>query len=111
MTTSIVVFTMGGKGGAGKTGVTIDLASGSPYRTKCASLKHLFHGSVTKANIHTPAGLDVFVDHLEGGARIILADVGAGSGQVTADRFDSMYEHVAAAGVSFIALGVVTLTR
>jgi hypothetical protein len=28
------------------------------------------------------SGLDAFVDHLESGAAIILADMGAGSGQV-----------------------------
>jgi hypothetical protein len=36
------------------------------------SLKHFFNGSVAKVNIHTPAGLDAFVDHLESGAAIIL---------------------------------------
>jgi len=40
------------------------------------SLKHFFNGSVAKVNIHTPAGLDAFVDHLESGAAIILADMG-----------------------------------
>ena len=44
------------------------------------SLKHFFNGSVAKVNIHTPAGLDAFVDHLESGAAIILADIRAGDG-------------------------------
>jgi hypothetical protein len=72
------------------------------------SLKHFFNGTVTKVNIHTPAGLDAFVDHLDGGAPIILADMGAGAGQVAADWFESMYEDVAATGVRFTAVGVVT---
>ena len=63
------------------------------------SLKHFFDGTVTKVNIHTPAGLDAFVDYLDGGASIILADMGAGSGQVAAEWFESMYEEVAATGV------------
>jgi hypothetical protein len=60
------------------------------------SLKHFFDGTVTKVDVHTPAGLDAFVDHLDGGSPIILADMGAGAGQVAADWFDSMYEDVAA---------------
>jgi hypothetical protein len=63
---------------------------------------------VTKVNIHTPAGLDAFVDHLDGGTPIILADMGAGAGQVAANWFESMYEDVAATGVHFTAVGVVT---
>lgn len=72
------------------------------------SLKHFFDGSVTKVNIHTPAGLDAFVDHLDGDVPIVLADMGAGAGQVAADWFDSMYEDVATTGVRFTAVGVVT---
>jgi hypothetical protein len=75
------------------------------------SLKHFFNGTVTKVNIHTPAGLDAFVDHLDGGAPIILADMGAGAGQVAADWFESMHEDVAETGVRFTAVGVVTPTR
>jgi hypothetical protein len=56
----------------------------------------------------TPVGLDAFVDHLESGAAIILADMGAGSGQVASDWFDAMYEDVAATGARFTAVGVVT---
>src|SRR5260370_37006153 len=75
-----VVFTMGGKGGVGKTGLMValaewfevnetpftllDLDTGNKAR---GSLKHFFNGSVAKVNIHTPAGLDAFVDHLESG--------------------------------------------
>ena len=59
-------------------------------------------------NIHTAAGLDAFVDFLAEGAPIILADMGASSGQVTHEWFDSMFEDVAAMGVTFTAIGIVT---
>jgi len=116
-----VVFTMGGKGGVGKTGVMVALAEWfatneipvtlldlDTENKARGSLKHFFNGTVTKVNIHTPAGLDAFVDHLDGGTPIILADMGAGAGQVAADWFESMYEDVAAMGVRFTAVGVVT---
>jgi MinD-like ATPase involved in chromosome partitioning or flagellar assembly len=116
-----IVFTMGGKGGVGKTGIIVALAewftaNEIPIRLldfdmenkARGSLKHFFDGTVTKVNIHTPAGLDAFVDYLDGGTSIILADMGAGSGQVAAEWFESMYEEVAATGVRFTAVGVVT---
>ena len=116
-----VVFTMGGKGGVGKTGLMVALAEwfeaheipftlldlDTENKTR-GSLKHFFNGSVTKVNIHTPAGLDSFIDHLESGASIILADMGAGSGQVASDWFDSMYEDVSVTGARFTAVGVIT---
>src|SRR5208337_1200993 len=116
-----VVFTMGGKGGVGKTGVMVALAEWfatneipvtlldlDTENKARGSLKHFFNGTVTKVNIHTPAGLDAFVDHLDGGATVILADMGAGAGQVATDWFESMYEDVTAMGVRFTAVGVVT---
>jgi len=72
------------------------------------SLSHFFGGRVPKVNIHTPAGLDSFVDHLADGAPVILADMGAGSGQVTVDWFEKMYPDVADAGIVFTMVGVVT---
>lgn len=116
-----VVFTMGGKGGVGKTGVIVALAEWfraneipvtlldlDTENKARGSLKHFFNGAATKVNIHTPAGLDAFVDHLESNTPIILADMGAGAGQVAADWFEAMYEDVAATGVRFTAIGVVT---
>jgi len=116
-----VVFTMGGKGGVGKTGVMVALAEWfkenqipvtlldlDTENKARGSLQHFFNGRVTKVNIHTPAGLDAFVDNLDGDTPIILADMGAGAGQVAADWFESMYEDVAATGVRFTAVGVVT---
>jgi MinD-like ATPase involved in chromosome partitioning or flagellar assembly len=116
-----VVFTMGGKGGVGKTGVVVALAEWfqaneipvtlldlDTENKARGSLKHFFNGTVTKVDVHTPAGLDAFVDHLDGGTPIILADMGAGARQVAAGWFDSMYEDVAATGVRFTAVGIVT---
>ncbi len=59
-------------------------------------------------NIHTPAGLDAFVDELTDGPPVILADMGAGAGQVTYEWFDKMYSNVAEAGIAFTAVGVIT---
>jgi MinD-like ATPase involved in chromosome partitioning or flagellar assembly len=116
-----VIFTMGGKGGVGKTSFVLALAEWFenyqiPVRLldldtenkARGSLKHYFEVAVTKVNIHTPAGLDAFIDHLEEGASIILADMGGGSGHVTHDWFDSMFEDIAATGVAFTAIGIVT---
>ena len=116
-----VIFAMGGKGGVGKTQVMATLAEWfqaneipvtlldlDTENKARGSLKHYFDGEVHKVNIHTPAGLDAFIDHLADGAPIVLADMGAGSGQVAHEWFDSMYEDVAATGVGFTAVGLVT---
>jgi hypothetical protein len=115
-----VIFTMGGKGGVGKTSfvlalvewyenhqIPVKLLDLDTENKARGSLKHYFDGTVTKVNIHTAAGLDAFIDLAEG-APIILADMGASSGQVTHDWFDSMFEDVMATGVSFTAIGIVT---
>src|SRR5580704_16411165 len=84
-----VILSMGGKGGVGKTSVVavlaewfdenqipvklLDLDTENKAR---GSLAHFFAGKVPKVNIHTPAGLDAFVDHLSDGPAVILADMG-----------------------------------
>src|SRR5690242_18852108 len=119
--TKRVVFTMGGKGGTGKTGCMLAIAewfeaNQIPFtlldldteNKARGSLKHYFNVAARKVNIHTPAGLDTFIDHLAAGAPVILADMGAGSGQVAHGWFDSMYEDVAEQGIAFTAIGIVT---
>jgi MinD-like ATPase involved in chromosome partitioning or flagellar assembly len=119
--TKRVIFSMGGKGGVGKTSVMTALAewfeeNSIPVRLldldsenkARGSLTHFFRGEVPKVNIHTPAGLDAFVDELTGEYAVILADMGAGAGQVTHEWFDKMYPDVAEAGIVFTAVGVVT---
>jgi hypothetical protein len=73
------------------------------------SLSHFFGGSVPKVNIHAPAGLDSFVDELADGPPVVLADMGAGAGQVTYDWFETMYPDVSDVGIVFTAIGVVTV--
>src|SRR6202022_673418 len=98
-----VILTMGGKGGVGKTSFMLVLAEwfethqipvtllDLDMENKArGSLKHYFDGRVIKVNIHTAAGLDAFVDHLAEGAPIVLADMGASSGQVTHEGLDRL---------------------
>ena len=116
-----VILSMGGKGGVGKTSLMaglaewfdanqipsqlLDLDSENKAR---GSLAHFFGERAPKVNIHTPAGLDAFVDQLVDGAPVILADMGAGAGQVTYDWFEKMHPDVAGAGIVFTAIGMVT---
>ena len=107
---------MGGKGGVGKTSVMTGLAEwfeeneiliklldlDTENKTR-GSLTHFFGGRVPKVNIHTPAGLDAFIDELTDGPPVILADMGAGAGQVTYEWFDKMYDDVTEAGIAFTA--------
>jgi cellulose biosynthesis protein BcsQ len=96
-----VILSMGGKGGVGKTSVMTGLAewfqeNSIPVKLldldtenkARGSLTHFFGGQLPKVNIHTPAGLDAFVDELTDGPPVILADMGAGAGQVTYEWFD-----------------------
>ena len=119
--TKRVILTMGGKGGVGKTSFMLALAewfAGKEVTLKLldldtenktrGSLSHYFGRATKKVNIHTAAGLDSFIDYIDDGTTIVLADMGASSGQVTYDWFDSMFEDVQAHGVSFTAIGIVT---
>jgi MinD-like ATPase involved in chromosome partitioning or flagellar assembly len=116
-----VILSMGGKGGVGKTCIMTSLAEwfnenqipvklldlDSENKAR-GSLTHFFGGRVPKININTPAGLDAFIDHLSDGIPLILADMGAGAGQITYEWFDRMYPDVAERGIAFTAIGVVT---
>lgn len=116
-----VVFTQGGKGGVGKTGFMIHLAewfvaNHVPFtlldldteNKSRGSLKHYFNGLARKINIHTEAGLDMFIDSLSEGAPVVLADMGSGSGQVALNWFETMYPDLANEGILFTAVGMVT---
>ena len=120
-TNSRVILSMGGKGGVGKTSVMVSLVewfddNGIPAQLldldtenkARGSLSHFYIRRTPKVNINTPAGLDVFVDYISEGSPIIIADMGAGAGQITADWFDSMYPSVAEAGIVFTTIGVIT---
>lgn len=123
LATKRVVMTMGGKGGTGKTTLMTALAEwyrehelpfvlldlDTENKAARGSVSHFFREAAHKINIHTPAGLDAFVDHLVGTEdRLVLADMGAGSGQVATQWFEDVYEDAAAAGIVFTAIGLVT---
>ena len=72
------------------------------------SLRHFFGEQVPKINIHAPEGLDAFLDYLDTGPPIVLADMGGGAGRVTHAWFDQMYAPVAECGIVFTVVGVVT---
>ena len=116
-----IILSMGGKAGVGKTAVMVSLtdwfhANQIPIQMldldtenkSRGSLTRFYGSQVPKLNIHTPAGLDGFIDQISDGAPVILADMGSGAGQVTHDWFDRMYPDVAEAGIVFTAIGVVT---
>ena len=103
MVNSRVILSMGGKGGVGKTSVMVSLVewfdgNGIPAQLldldtenkARGSLSHFYGERTPKVNIHTPAGLDAFVDYISEGAPVIIADMGAGEGQITADWFDNI---------------------
>src|SRR3984957_3374425 len=113
-----VIMSMGGKGGVGRTNVMTGLAEWYPEHQTPVTLldldtenkargclTHFFSGQVPKINIHSPEGLDAFLDYLDSGPPIILADMGSGAGRVTHTWFDQMYAPVAARGIVFTAIG------
>jgi hypothetical protein len=71
------------------------------------SLAHFFP-TARKINMHTPDGLDAFIDVLDEGTPIVIADLGAGGGEAVKRWFSSMFTSVARLGVVFTAIGVVT---
>ena len=114
-----IVFTMGGKGGAGKTtvlaaivsylqtqNVPFDLFDADTENEKRGHLK-LYFPEAKKVNIGTERGLDLFVDCLfEGNKALAIADLGAGAGADTFPWFDKMHPLLAREGVLFTAVGV-----
>lgn len=118
--TGRVVFTEGGKGGVGKTAFASVLVEWyarrkTPYTLLDLDTENKARGSLAhyfpetrKVNIHTSEGLDSFVDVLDEGVPVVIADMGAGAGEVARQWFDSMHESVSESGVVFTAIGLVT---
>lgn len=118
--TARIVFTQGGKGGVGKSAfstmlvewyrkqnVPVALIDMDSENKSCGSLAHFFP-EAKKTNIQRSRGLDEFVVALFEGSPIILADMGAGAGEVAHRWFDSMTEQAKENGVAFTAIGLVT---
>ena len=114
-----VILSMGGKGGVGKTSSMVSLVewfddNGIPVRLldldtenkSRGSLSHFYPDRASKVNIHTPAGLDTFIDSISADIPVVVADMGAGAGQVTTEWFDEMYPCIS--GMIFTAIGTVT---
>jgi hypothetical protein len=117
-----VIFTMGGKGGTGKTtfmaglvewfqdqGLRFDLVDLDSENKLQGSLRHFFPAA-RKVDVARERSLDVFLDILSSDVDVLLADMGAGQGQITYQWFDTIYEDAIEAGlqVDYTAVGVVT---
>ena len=118
--TSRVIFTQPGKGGVGKTAfMTMLVEWYAAHQTEVAlidmdtenkaqgSLAHFFPRA-RKTNIHLARGLDQFVEVLDEGVPIAVADMGASGGHVAQEWFDSMHESAAESGIAFTSIGIVT---
>jgi MinD-like ATPase involved in chromosome partitioning or flagellar assembly len=118
--TSRIVFTQGGKGGVGKSafatmlvewyrkqGAPVALIDMDSENKSRGSLAHFFP-EARKTNIQRARGLDDLVVALDEGSPIVVADMGAGAGEVAHQWFDSMYAQASDFGVAFTAIGLVT---
>jgi MinD-like ATPase involved in chromosome partitioning or flagellar assembly len=117
-----LVLTQGGKGGTGKTTLLTALVDwydehqyaytlvdlDTEASKSRGSLIHYFPGKAAKVDINRPEGLDDLLNFLQFGPPVVVADMGAGSGQVAYKWFDDMYEGARELGVAFTAIGLVT---
>jgi len=117
-----LVLTEGGKGGTGKTTLLTALVDWYderqyPYTlidldTEASksrgSLIHYFPDKAVKVDINRAEGLDHLLNVLQDGPPVVVADMGAGSGQAAYAWFDSMFEGAQELGVAFTAIGMVT---
>lgn len=116
----LVVVSQGGKGGGGKTTIMNGLAD--YYQSLQVPVSYLdgdienqrgagfasYHHGTPKIDIRSKAGLDEIVNAaMSGQARVVMLDLGGGSGRDVTQWFDEMYEVVGACGVRFTLLGSV----
>jgi MinD-like ATPase involved in chromosome partitioning or flagellar assembly len=118
-----VVFTMGGKGGTGKTtvmsgiaeyllnhaGITPELID-LDWENKGRGTLHSFFPYSTKVDIRVPTAYDILLNRaFQTETDVVLADLGAGSGIRMYEWFDSVYAHGHKMGLPlrFTAVGVV----
>ena len=118
-----VVFSMGGKGGVGKTTLMTSLVEwyqgkGLPcsildFDTETknkGSLHHFFPETSVKIELNGEGGiegLDTIIDRLDE-VPVVIADMGASSGEVTYNWFNSMYDGLRDLDIEFIAVGMIT---
>jgi CobQ/CobB/MinD/ParA nucleotide binding domain len=115
-----VVTTTGGKGGTGKTttaailaewyqenDIPVTLLDMDTENVGKGSLSQFFGQEAHKIDIQKRSGLDAFIDYADAAPGIILADMGAGSGKIASQWFNSMYDSVSDRLV-FTAMSVVT---
>lgn len=116
-----IIFTMGGKGGVGKTGFAVDLADW--YRQRKVPFKGMdfdienkeasgfqhFEKDAIKFDIHKRDALDNLIDIVDSpDVHVLLCDQAAASGRPTFDWFNKMAEEMAELGVKFTAVGLIT---
>jgi hypothetical protein len=116
-----IIYSIGAKGGSGKTTALVSLAdffhgAKVPVTLIDADVENRVRGSFAnffngtpKIDIRSKHGLDDFVDRVTSDhTQLVLADMGAGSGRETFRWFDDMYEPLREAGIVFLGVGVVT---
>jgi len=116
-----VIFTQGGKGGVGKTELLNALVDWhrskghSPilldFDIENANKSGLqnFFPEATKLDVHHEGALDEFFDICgEDSTNLVVADLGAGAGEVTYQWFDEAFEDAEEEGIAFTSIGVTT---
>ena len=116
-----VVFTQGGKGGVGKTevlnclidwyreqGLSPTLLDFDIENANKSGLQNFFP-EATKLDVHREGALDEFFDICgESSTGLVVADLGAGAGEVTYQWFDEAFEDAEEEGIVFTSVGVTT---
>jgi MinD-like ATPase involved in chromosome partitioning or flagellar assembly len=116
-----IIFSMGARGGVGKTtiistladwyaenNVPVELFDFDDENKANSGLSH-FQKSARKIHVDKRDGLDFFFDVADTTTKpIILADFGARSGRMTFGWFDNTFEYLKGLDIAFTAVGVVT---
>lgn len=116
----LILFTQGGKGGTGKTTLSLLLLD---YYARRGIKTHVidfdeenrensglcfFWPEAQKVSITRRDGLDAMIRGLEGEAPVVFADMGARSGEATFQWMEDMADAVKEFGAAIAAIGIVT---